>query len=136
MVNVVHTNKSLRVLVTGGRHYAHREKVFNALADLLEIDEEHWMGTVTLTVIHGHCLVLGKLSGADRWADEFATVYWCHCLSFPLDPKDGSFAGFKRNQKMLDEGKPELVLAFPGGTGTADMVKRAKNAGIEVREIR
>ena len=44
-------------------------------------------------------------------------------------------AGFDRNQKMLDEGKPDVVVAFPGGSGTADMVKRAKEAGVEVIEI-
>jgi hypothetical protein len=35
---------------------------------------------------------------------------------------------------MLDEGKPNLVVAFPGGTGTADMVQRAREAGNEVIE--
>ena len=28
--------------------------------------------------------------------------------------------------------KPEIVVAFPGGKGTADMVKKAKQAGVEV----
>jgi formate dehydrogenase assembly factor FdhD len=36
---------------------------------------------------------------------------------------------------MLDEGKPDLVIAFTGGRGTTDMVTRAKNAGIEVIEV-
>lgn len=36
---------------------------------------------------------------------------------------------------MLDEGKPDLVVVFPGGTGTADMVRRAKKAGVEVIEV-
>ena len=40
-----------------------------------------------------------------------------------------------RNQKMLDEGKPDLVVAFAGGRGTADMVRIAKRSGVEVREI-
>jgi len=33
---------------------------------------------------------------------------------------------------MLDEGKPDLVVAFDGGRGTANMVKQAKAAGIQV----
>jgi hypothetical protein len=33
---------------------------------------------------------------------------------------------------MLDEGKPDLVVAFPGGRGTADMVSVARAKGIEV----
>ena len=55
---------------------------------------------------------------------------------YPADwKKYGKPAGHIRNQQMLDEGKPDLVIAFKGGTGTADMVRRAKNAGVEVIEI-
>jgi hypothetical protein len=36
---------------------------------------------------------------------------------------------------MIDEGKPELVIAFPGGSGTADMVRRARAANIPVIEV-
>jgi hypothetical protein len=36
---------------------------------------------------------------------------------------------------MLEEGKPDLVVAFPGGTGTANMVKQARAAGVEVLEV-
>lgn len=40
-------------------------------------------------------------------------------------------AGHRRNQAMIDSGI-ELLVAFPGGTGTADCVKRAQKAGIPV----
>jgi hypothetical protein len=36
---------------------------------------------------------------------------------------------------MLEEGRPELVVAFPGERGTADMMSRARNAGIEDIEV-
>ena len=36
---------------------------------------------------------------------------------------------------MLDEGKPDLVVAFPGGRGTAHMTRIARGAGIEVIEV-
>ena len=36
---------------------------------------------------------------------------------------------------MIVEALPELVIAFPGGNGTADMVERAKAAGVEVIEF-
>lgn len=32
---------------------------------------------------------------------------------------------------MLTDGQPDLVVAFPGGRGTADMVRRARAAGVE-----
>lgn len=44
-------------------------------------------------------------------------------------------AGPDRNQRMIDEGRPDLVVAFPGGRGTADMIRRATEAGIEVFRI-
>src|SRR5215475_12388663 len=47
----------------------------------------------------------------------------------------GSGAGPIRNSKMLAEGKPEMVLAFPGGRGTANMVKQARSAGVSVCEV-
>lgn len=31
---------------------------------------------------------------------------------------------------MIDEGKPDIVVAFPGGRGTADMVRRARKAAL------
>lgn len=46
----------------------------------------------------------------------------------------GLRAGPIRNQEMVDS-KPALVVAFPGNDGTADAVRRAKEAGIEVLEI-
>lgn len=44
----------------------------------------------------------------------------------------GKAAGPIRNQRMIDKGKPDLVVAFPGGRGTADLVQRAEVAGVPV----
>lgn len=57
---------------------------------------------------------------------------------YPADWKThGKAAGPIRNQEMLDLNPGiELVIAFPGGTGTADMVRRARAKGITVEEIR
>ena len=33
---------------------------------------------------------------------------------------------------MIDEGKPDVVIFFPGGSGTADMIAKADKAGIEI----
>ena len=49
--------------------------------------------------------------------------------------KWGYSAGPRRNAWMIEYGKPDHVLAFPGGPGTADMVRRARAAGIPVTEI-
>lgn len=44
-------------------------------------------------------------------------------------------AGPIRNAWMLRFGQPDLVLAMPGGTGTADMVKKARAAHVEVIQV-
>jgi hypothetical protein len=55
---------------------------------------------------------------------------------YPADwRRDGSSAGHIRNQQMLDSEPIDLVVAFPGGSGTADMVRRARAADIPVMEI-
>lgn len=55
-------------------------------------------------------------------------------LNYPADwEKHGRAAGPIRNEKMLIVGTPDMVLAFPGGRGTADMIRKAEAAGLPVR---
>jgi hypothetical protein len=42
-------------------------------------------------------------------------------------------AGPIRNKQMLDEAKPDLVIAFPGGT--ANTVRQVREAGVPVMVI-
>jgi hypothetical protein len=112
----------MRVLVTGGRDFTDRKLLFETL------DRLHSVHTFTV-------LIHGAASGADRLAGEWAGTRSISIEAHPADwRKHGRAAGPIRNQMMLAE-KPELVVAFPGGRGTADMVKRAKNAGLKVVEI-
>jgi len=81
-------------------------------------------------------IIAGGARGADTMAKHLAHAWNVPFRMFKADwNKHGKAAGPLRNQRMLDEGKPDLVVAFPGGRGTADMVRRARAAGIEVREI-
>lgn len=36
---------------------------------------------------------------------------------------------------MLDEGKPDIAVAFPGGTGTSNMTKQLLEAGVLVKFV-
>jgi hypothetical protein len=40
-----------------------------------------------------------------------------------------------RNQWMLEDSQPDVCVAFPGARGTADMVCRARKAGVRIVEI-
>lgn len=109
----------MRVLVTGGRDYADEAKVDYTLSSLV----------VTR-------LAQGGASGADRLAALWAHEHRIPCDTFPADwALHGRTAGPIRNQQMLDDFKPDLVVAFPGGRGTAHMVRIAKAAGVEVIEV-
>lgn len=80
-------------------------------------------------------IIHGAARGADRLAGQWAFSNGVDTEEYPADWKTyGRGAGPKRNQRMLDEAAPDLVVAFPGGKGTADMVRRARAAGVAVFE--
>lgn len=109
----------MRVLITGGRDFSDRALLNKVLERL------HAQHAFTV-------LIHGDASGADRLSGEWAASKGIQVEARPADwKKHGRAAGPIRNSQMLDE-KPELVIAFPGGKGTADMVRKAKQAGLEV----
>lgn len=113
----------MRVLVCGGRNYSDRERVNAVLGKLhAEAGIDH--------------LILGGANGADRLAMMWARRTGVPFQTFKADwENQGRFAGPARNQQMLDEGEPDVVIAFNGGRGTADMVKKARRGGFKVIEI-
>jgi len=87
------------------------------------------------------CLIAGGASGVDEYASEWADASVVPCMTF-FAPWKGmkargklKAAGPIRNGWMLEHGKPDLVLAFPGGSGTRNMVMQAEKAGITVKRI-
>ncbi len=109
----------MRILVCGSRHYSNLTAVKAAL------------------VKHKPTVVIeGGARGADRLAREAAKALGVPVETYEADwAQYGKAAGPKRNQRMLDEGKPDLVLAFPeaDSRGTWDMVRRAWAAGVSTR---
>lgn len=111
---------TLQVLVCGGRNY-YSTAVWKAL------DELKAATTAELTIIQGGG------DGADQMAREWCQNTGCHLINEPANwAAYGKAAGPIRNQKMLDDHKPDVVIAFPGGTGTRDMVERARKADVTV----
>lgn len=81
-------------------------------------------------------VISGGATGADSAAIDWAVVNWCTFDEYKADwDRYGKRAGFIRNQQMLDEGKPDIVMAFPGGNGTNDMVSKARMAGVKVINV-
>lgn len=111
------------VLVCGGRDFLGKKLLCETLDRL---NSTRPFGTL----IHGGAV------GVDALAGEWARVNNVTVEVFPANwKKYGKSAGPIRNAQMLQEGKPDLVVAFPGGKGTANMVKQAKDSGFNVVEV-
>ena len=118
---------SIRLLVCGGRDYGTEDGDFQQMASAL--DSIHQELGVSL-------LIQGGARGADIMAYEWAWRRRVPSLTVWADwDKHGRGAGPIRNQQMLDDWKPDRVVAFRGGSGTADMVRRARAAGLKVWEV-
>lgn len=117
----------VKVLVCGGRDYGKKEH------------ERLW---ALSELVHLHCrykfssLIEGGASGGDALGREFRRITGLPGQTYPARRlTHGRAAGPIRNQQMIDDGKPDLVVAFPGGAGTADMVRRAHAAGLTVCKV-
>lgn len=112
-----------RVLVCGGRDYADIGRVGAVLG------KYHRDAGIDV-------LVEGGAHGADRLARQWAQSLGISIETYEADwESHGTFAGPMRNRRMLVEGRPDLVIAFPGGKGTRNMMKQARDSGVEVVEI-
>jgi hypothetical protein len=108
------------VAVCGGRDYPHSDRVWSALDTLHQ----------TLGPFR---VVTGDAAGVDHYTHTWALHRGVPCLRVRADwDRHGRAAGPLRNQELLDTHQPHLLLAFPGGRGTADMRQRAETAGIPV----
>lgn len=112
-----------RVLVCGGRNYSDVRAM-----------------RLFLNALHGVTPIMTIINGGANGADDLSTL-WAEGAGVPVEiyraewGKNGRAAGPIRNQRMLDDGKPDIVVAFPGGIGTADMVRRANAASVTVISV-
>lgn len=113
----------MRVLICGDRNFRDAKRIF------------HYLSTVPKDTV----IIEGEARGAD-------TIVWVCCeilglkyMSFPADwAAYHKAAGVIRNQQMLEEGKPDLVLFYHDNLdesrGTIDMITRADKSGVAVDE--
>ena len=109
----------MKALICGGRNYSY----------------DHLIKYV-LQVIKPDIVIHGGAKGADTVAGEVAERMNIEVREYLADwAKYGKAAGPIRNQKMLDKESPDIVIAFHGGAGTANMVALAELANIPVFSI-
>jgi hypothetical protein len=109
----------MKVIVCGGRNYSNFHHVRR-----------------TLSRLRPHEIIVGSERGADGLAIVWSKLFGIPYRVYEADWKNfGRAAGPIRNSQMLAAERPDKVIAFPGGDGTADMVAKARKAGVEVIEI-
>lgn len=115
----------MRILVCGGRDYT----------DWFRFNRK-MIGIIYPYGLEDTVIISGGAKGADTFAATWGERFGLKVEEYPANWEEyGKAAGAIRNQQMLDEGKPDLVVAFSGGKGTADMIRRAEKAGVEVVKI-
>jgi hypothetical protein len=113
----------LRLLVCGGRHFSDAAMLYKVLNEL------HDKTPVWL-------VINGGSPGADTLARDWSVSRDIAAQTFFANwREEGAAAGPNRNARMLAEGRPNFVVAFPGGKGTANMIAQAMHAGVDGTRI-
>jgi len=109
-----------RICVTGGRTYKKAKLTYERLNRLHLYEggiQEIGVGCAT-----------GLDAMVKDWAEENKISYRRYVADWDAI---GIQAGCIRNGVMLEDFKPELLLGFPGGTGTTDCIRKARKMNIE-----
>lgn len=108
-----------KVIVTGGRDFDDAGLVFDVL-ERIKAD----------VIIHGDC------RGLDTLAGKYGVMKGLRVIPYPAKWKElGKRAGPIRNIQMLEENPDAILIAFPGGTGTANCIAEARKRGILVLQV-
>lgn len=114
-----------RIVVCGGRTFGQTEGEVSAVREFLR------------QLNHRRCMIIhGNQDGLDKTAAKLAKQ-----MSFPVANfdahwrQDGGLAGPGRNARMLDVAEPHVVVGFPGGRGTANMLRQATERDIPVVRV-
>lgn len=116
------------ILICGGRNETRTAQVWEALDNGLD----RWRGSETSInlIVTGACA-----TGVDYMAETWAKARQIPYMGIPAAWKvHGNAAGPIRNE-LMSRLPIQVVWAFPGGNGTADMCKRAVAADIPVYQV-
>lgn len=111
----------MRAIICGGRDFDDKKYLWDMLESFQSSE-----GSITV-IAHG------AASGADSIAGQWALGQGLTVHEYSARwQQEGRAAGPLRNQRMLDDFRPDVVIAFAGGRGTADMIRRAEAKGVRV----
>ena len=131
----------IRILVCGGRDYGRRWNGTEWVEDVEQVNRLFKVLDKALAAsrLTGKSFILihGGARGADRLSGEWAKERNVETIVFYADwDTHKKAAGPIRNQKMLTNGKPDAIVAFKGGNGTAHMIRIGRKANVPVYEVK
>ena len=129
--------REVRVLVAGARRHRSEHVVEQALEEIRER-----AGGAGIVLVHGG--EPGAETTALDWAERNGVemdIYhaeWKKEIDGSPYPVNNPAAGAERNERMFEEGRPDMVLAFPEGDdrATRSVVRMAEKKGVPVEEVR
>lgn len=135
-------NGGMRLLVCGSRTYGmtkYPSSDYNSPSDAIRAMSQRSLMMRVLSYFPKYTLICGMARGADMTAHHIATPLGIHIDEYPVDwNRYGKSAGYRRNTEMLEDGVPNLILAFYDrkySAGTQMMVRIAREGGIPVVEF-
>lgn len=110
----------MKAIVCGGRSFSDSKY----LEEMMDFFKERW---------NLQSIITGGAKGADSLAHQWALKRKLATEVYHADwDQFGKSAGMIRNRQMLTEGQPNVVIAFPGTTGTENMIAIARKAMVPV----
>lgn len=133
-----------KVIICGGRHFGdisdshhpefeRRMKQYQDMFDTLNQLKEQ---PDRFGIVDDWHVIAGGATGADTVAKEWALSWGLTFTEYKADwTRYGKAAGPIRNELMLSAEQPNLVIAFPGGSGTRNMIKQARALSVPVMTV-
>jgi hypothetical protein len=130
----------MKVLVCGGRNVGKTNPNathMDAPAEISRATKERNFVSEYLLKIHNEKpiteVIGGEEGGAERLGLHWAAVNKVNSIVWKrLNTKETTIA---RNSRMLNAGKPDLVIAFGSGQSTSVLVKEAKEKGVQTLQV-
>ena len=109
----------MRLLICGGRHFDNAARIEAELSAL------HVASFISV-IIHGGLPGIG--GAAEAWARRNKV----HVIRYPANFSLGKSGDATRDEFMLADSRAEMLLVFPGGRRTAELLREARRKLVPV----
>jgi hypothetical protein len=130
----------MKALICGGRNVGRTNPnavYLDAAKEIQRASEERKFVIEKLAELYRAGKFSSVIGGKEGGAERLAT-HWAAINGIPVEiivRRSGRETIERRNMRMLDEGRPELLIALGGGPGTQSLIAEARRRGIMAIEV-